>query len=256
MENWRELLLEAERALVSGRLGEALQCCDRASFLSGEARHRASLMRGRILLEIGDPLGALSAFESIARLEICDPEVDCARGVAHFELAQFPEAEAALRAAIRADPSLADGYYTLGLISEFLGTGEENHWFREARKIDPERFAPVCQLTNEEFQSIIEEAVSGMDEQFQDVLEQLPIVVAELPLVNDLHQLDPRISPLSLAMMVGAITEENSEERIQPVLFLFKRNVERAFRNRAEMVSATRAAIIGNFADALGLGPP
>ena len=94
-----------------------------------------------------------------------------------------------------------------------------------------------------------------MDDLFKVALEELPIVVAELPLVNDLHQLDPRISPLSLAMMVGAITESGPEEGIQPVLFLFKRNVERAFRDRDEMISATRAAIMGNFADALGLEP-
>lgn len=256
MENWEELLQKAEHSLTLGRVGEALQLCDRASFGPGAARYRAALMRGRILLELGDPLGALSTFESVARVDRPDPEVDCARGIALFELAQFPEAQAALRSALKMNPKLPDAYYTLALIAEFLGTGEEAHWFRKARELDPERFAPSVQLTNELFQTVIEDAVSDMDERFQKALEDIPIVVAELPLVNDLHQLDPKISPLSLAMMVGTVMENAGETAIQPVLFLFKRNVERAFHARDEMVSATRAAIMSNFADALGIEPP
>ena len=55
------------------------------------------------------------------------------------------------------------------------------------------------------------------------------------------------------ATRISTDQERGPEDGIQPVLFLFKRNVERAFRDRDEMISATRAAIMGNFADALGL---
>ena len=255
MEDWKELLERAEQSLLRDRPQEALQFCARASFGTDEGRYRAALMRGRILLEIGDPLGALSSFESIARLDSPDPQVDCARGIALFELAQFPEAQAALRAALRGDPNLPDAHYTLGLLSEFLGTGEEEHWFREARRLDPLRFPPCLQMTNEAFEVIIQEAVSELEEPVQKALEEVPIVVAELPLVNDLHQLDPQISPLALSMTVGTILEGDPENEIQPVLFLFKRNVERAFGEREQMVAATRAAIASNFEDGFGVTP-
>ena len=256
MVTWQELLKRAKHSLLMERPGEALQYCDRASFGSDEARYASVLVRGRILLEMGDPMGALSMFESIARLDYQDPEVDCARGRALFELAQFPESQAALTSALQVDAKLADAYYTLGLIAEFTGTGEEGPLFREARRLDPQRFFPNIQMTNDSFEALIHEAVAEMEEPFQRVLEQIPIMIAELPLVNDLHQLNPRISPLSLSMLVGAVVESGPDEGIQPVLFFFKRNVERGFSNRTGMISATRSAIISNFVDSRGLPLP
>ena len=253
MAQWEQLLKQAERHLEEGRPGDALQLCDRACFAGDDALYQSALMRGRILLEIGDTSGALSCFDSIASLETKDAEVDCARGTALFELAQFPEAQSALQSAIREDPNLADAHYLLGLIAEFVGSGEEGRWFREAYRIDPERFSPSPQLTNDEFSEVIEEAVSGMDESFQQALEQIPIVVAELPLVNELKHLEPVISPLSLAMVVGTIVDGYVDETVEPVLFLFKRNIERAFRDREGMISATRIAIQTHFSEALGV---
>lgn len=254
MEDWGQLLKEAERALLCGRPGEALQYCDRAAVGGEEARYSASLLRGNILLEMGDAQGALSSFEAVADPDASDPEIDCARGVALFELARFPEAEAALKSSIRQAPHLAQSYYTLGLIAEFSGKGEEARWFRQARDLAPEKFGHHKQLRNDDFQSMLEDALSGLPPALAEALEHIPIVVSELPLVNDLHQLEPPISPLALAMLGGATgVGEDGDERLEPVLFLFKRNIERAFTDRQDMMKATRHAVIEYFAEALGI---
>jgi len=253
MKNWQKLLRKAERALERGRVSEALQLCDQAAFENEESRYSAGLMRGSILLELGDAVGALSAFESLAKPESQDSEVDCARGMALFELARFPEAEAALRSAVRGGPHLAKAFHTLGLIAEFKGTGEEVRWFREARSLEPTRFGHRVQLSNAEFREMVEEAVAELPSDFVEIVEEIPIVVSELPIVNELNQLQPPISPLSLAMMVGAVrVEHGPADDLEPILFLFKRNIERAFPDPEEMKSATRRAIIRHFAEALG----
>ena len=162
MEEWGRLLKEAERALLGGRSGEALRYCERAAVGGEEARYSASLLRGNILLEMGDAQGALRAFESVADPDAADPEIDCARGVALFELARFAEAEAALKSSIREAPHLAQSYYTLGLLAEFAGKGEEVRWFRQARELAPEKFAHHKQLRTAAFQSMLEDALTGL----------------------------------------------------------------------------------------------
>ena len=234
-------------------MSEALQFCDQAAFFSEEARYSAGLMRGNILLELGDATGALSAFDSLAEPGQRDFEVDCARGMALFELARFPEAEAALKSAVSDGPHLAQALHTLGLIAEFKGSGEEVQWFREARLIEPDRYGHRAQLSNGEFRQRVEEAIAELPTDFIKVVEEIPIVVSELPIVNESYQLNPPISPLSLAMLVGvAVAEEARSQDLEPILFLFKRNIERAFPEKEGMKSAIRRAIIRHFAEMLG----
>jgi len=253
VSDWRELLEKAKSAIASGRTRQGLQFCDLAAVASEEARYDAALVRGSILLELGDAVGALSCYEMIADPVERDPKVDCARGIALFELAMLPEARAALRSAVRGEPDLAEAHYTLGLIAELAGSGHETVHFREARRLDPERFPADFQYSRTEFEEIIEEAVSELPVEIADSMADYPIIVAELPVVTEMRRMDPPISPLSLAVFFGITQHSPSgREEHQPGLLLFKRNVERAFRDREMMVAGLRQTVIEEFAQALG----
>lgn len=249
MTHWRNLLTQAKEVLAAGRTHEALQLCDRAAIESEDARYGAALIRGAIHLEIGDAAGALSAYQAVADLGKPDAELDCARGLAYFELAEIPEAEAAIRSALRIDNHLAEGHYTLALILELKGSREANTYFRRARELSPEQYPEDRSRTREEFEALLNGAASTLPEHVIEHIRQFPIVVADLPVLDELQKIQPRMSPQSLALVLGS--SEGSS--VQPCLLIFKRNVERAFRDEELIEAGIRLAVIREFTRALGL---
>ncbi|MBC7793227.1 MAG: metallopeptidase family protein [Clostridia bacterium] len=257
MTGWEDLLDEAEGLWQEGRHHDALQACDRAALQGEDARYYAAIMRGDILLELGDAPGALSSFESVADPDVADPDVDLSRGVALFELGRFAEAENALRSAQRGDANLAEAHYTLGLIAELQGTGAEAEHFRQARKLDAELYAPRPQIGREEFEKIVEEALESLPDRVAGVVRNVPVLVAELPHPDDLRLADPPLSPRSLGLFVGlpprAISSLDAPAIEQPTILLFKRNLERACRDRDELVREVNLTVVHEVGHALGL---
>jgi len=249
MTRWRNLLREAKDLLTAGRLHEALQLCDRAALESEDARYGSALIRGAIHLELGEPTAALSAYQAVADLSQPDAELDCARGLAYFELAQIPEAEAAIRSALSLDERLAQGHYTLALILELKGSREANQHFLRARELAPRQYPEDRSRTREEFEDILNRAAASLPEKVLEQLKQFPIVVADLPVLDELQKVQPRMSPQSLALVLGT----NFGNGAQPCLLIFKRNVERAFRQDELIEEGVRLAVIQEFTRALGL---
>ena len=243
---WQSLLGEA-RTLAPEHPLAALQLCDRAALLSADGRYRAALLRGDILLELGDAAGALSCYESIADIAKKDSEVDCARGLALFHLARFAESENALRSALRDDPDLAPAHFALGVMAEVAGTGKEIEHFRRARRLDPERFFSTPKLSNTEFEKVVEEALLGLSDELRDKLDEVLVLVAPVPRLEDLQHEDGSLSPLCKATKVALATsyygvvDEITPPR--PAILLFKRNVERVSRDREALVAAVAAAV-------------
>lgn len=259
---WEDLLDEAEATWADGRHHDALQLCDRAALQGEDARYYAALLRGDILLDLGDPAGALSSFESVADPEHHDPEIDLARGIALFELARFAEAENALRSALRGEPplpetGLAEAHHTLGLIYEIAGNGGEVEHFRAARRYDPERYPPPRQMSHEDFERVVEEALGELPETVKKAIENVPVLVAELPHPDDLRIAEPALSPRSLGLFIGpppgstSVLDAPSAER--PTILLFKRNLERACADRDQLIEEIRLTVIHEVGHALGL---
>ncbi|MBT6179653.1 MAG: hypothetical protein HOI23_20605 [Deltaproteobacteria bacterium] len=249
MTNWRNLLIQAKEILVAGRTHEALQLCDRAALESEDARYGAALIRGAIHLEMGDPAGALSAYQAVAELGKPDAELDCARGLAHFELAEIPEAEAAIRSALRIDERLAQGHYTLALILELKASRAADSHFRRARELAPGQYPEDRSRTREEFEVLLNRAASTLPTDVVEHIRKFPIVVADLPVLDELQKIQPRMSPQSLALVLGSA----EASPVQPCLLIFKRNVERAFRDEDLIEAGVRLAVIREFTRALGL---
>ncbi len=255
--DWRQILDRAEDAARDGRYDEALDLCNQAALVNEEARYFAGFLRGDTLLDLGDAAGALSAYDSVADPELIDTDLDCARGVALFELAMLPEAENALRSALRAEADVAEAYYTLGLIIEHTGKGGEEGLFRRARQLDPQRFPPPIHLSNEAFDQIVEEALNELPPRVMEATANIPVLVAELPSLADLRAASPPLSPASLGMFIGAPPSQVSvldpAEAQQPVILLFKRNLERAFPERDQLKEEIQLTVVHEIGHALGL---
>jgi predicted Zn-dependent protease with MMP-like domain len=253
---WELLLDEAESALQALEHHEALQLCDRAAQAGEDARYWAALLRGDVLLDMGDAAGALTTYEAVADPSVQDPELDLARGIALFELCRFAESEAALASALRGDDELAEAHYTLGLISEIKGSGREAEHFRRARRIDPMRYPAPASLSRNDFEQVVDEALAELPAQVKQVVTDIPVLIADIPHPDDLARADPPLSPLTLGMFVGVPPHERSlmdAPAEPPAILLFKRNLERAFPLRNDLIVELRKTVIHEVGHALGL---
>jgi predicted Zn-dependent protease with MMP-like domain len=256
--SWQALLDQAASALDEGRLHEALQLCDRAALGGVEAVYHAAMLRGDVLLDMGDPAGALTAYETAADPDVPDAELDCARGIALFELGRLAEADSALKSAVRGQPDLADAHYALGLVAEIVGSGEEIEHFRKARRLDPERFPAQLQLSREEFETMVDSALEQLPSNLKAALERVPVLIAELPHADDLKNSEPPLSPLALGMYVGpmlSLSELATDEPDvqQPAMVLFKRNLERAAVTKDALTHEIEHTLRHEIGHALGL---
>ena len=243
-----QLLQEAEAASLAGRPHDALQLCDKAALISDEGRYGAALMRGTILLDLGDAAGALSSYDSVADPQVPDAQLDCARGLALFELARLAEAENALRSAVRGEPTLARAHFALGLIAELMGNGEEAEHFRRARRLEPENYPPQRRTGVEAFQKAVTDAIDSLGDGPRAVLRKMSVLVAELPNPQDLLRQHPPVSPQAPCMIVGVLEakDDNAEElgEVEVGLLLFKRNLERMAQGPDELTHNVLQALL------------
>ena len=253
---WRALVDAARAHWQEGRWHEALQLCDRAALQGSAGRREAALLRGDILLAFGDAAGALSSYDSVAHPDEPDPELDCARGLALFDLARLAEAENALLSALRGDAGQAPAHHTLGLIYEILGNGLEVEHFRQARRLAPERFPSAPRLAAATFGTLVEAAAAQLPPALRAAMQRVPVLVAELPHPDDLRASDPPMSPQVLGMHVAVRRDGDEDwqgEVQQPAVLLFKRNLERACPEREALVAEIRATLLHELGALLGL---
>lgn len=253
------LVAAARAAVGERRIHDALQLCDRAALRSDEGRYLAARLRGDILLDLGDARGALSSYDSVAEPTVPDPELDLSRGLALFELARLAEADNALRSALRGKPDAAEGHYTLGLIAEMEGSGEQDGYFRRARLLAPGRYPASAKVRPEQFTLAVTAAVAKLDGPTRARLSQTPLLVAEYPNAADLARRSPPISPLAFVMRVAVRTVQvpgQPPDSSGTALLLFKRNIERAYPEAEAMVRAIGETLSAALEDEGDLGAP
>lgn len=255
-EAWQALLEQARGAWEQEQVHDALQLCDRAALLDDMGRYRAALLRGDILLDLGDAAGALSSYDSVAEPSVPDAELDAARGIALLELARFAEAENALTSALRGTPDNADVLFALGLIAEVHHSGREVEFFRRARKLEPERYAATPRLNPERFEAAVAEALQSLAPAMSTYMRQVPVLIADVPHPQEIRIVDPPVSPLSFGMWVDLSQGAGpSDELAAPHgrgLLLFKRNLERASPDRETLVAHIKAFVEEELEDTLG----
>ena len=207
------------------------------------------------LLDEDEPARALEALGGAERS--ADPALFFyLRAVAHFELARFePARDDALRA-VAVNRDLAEAHDLLARAYEYLGepTAAREH-ATEARALDPVAFPPPLELTDAEFQAIVERSLKELPGVFRRKLDEVPVLVDDLPRREILTAQDPPLPPDLLGLFVGRSLLERGHLDLPGVpeaIYLFRRNLLRSCADREELGREVRTTVRHEVAHLLG----
>jgi predicted Zn-dependent protease with MMP-like domain/Flp pilus assembly protein TadD len=205
-----------------------------------------ALLEASALRQLGDARGALERLGAAAG---ADPEVSLERG-----LALFAELERVAREA----PGEALAHHTLGLIAERRGDRREaERRLSRATRLAPDEFPPPAGLAAGAFDAVVEEALRAMPEPVRGYLANVAVAVEDIPAEADLVASDPPLSPSILGVFRGApLGQKGSMDpwsHFPSSIVLYQRNLERAARDRRELVEEIRATLLHEVGHFLGL---
>jgi predicted Zn-dependent protease with MMP-like domain len=144
----------------------------------------------------------------------------------------------------------------LALCADALGDFElADRYLREAERMDPEGWVFPPRLSEEELQDVLDEAIGKLEEDFQEALEETPILIEPMPRRELLAPTElAQTPPDMLGLFVGASRLERSGEdaSMPPSIHLFQRNLERACADRDDLVQELRVTLYHEIGHMLG----
>jgi predicted Zn-dependent protease with MMP-like domain len=214
------------------------------------------IVAAAVCLDEGEPAAALASLEGAERS--ADPALFFyLRAVAEFELIRFERARDDALRAVAVNRDLAEGHDLLARIGEYLGRPEEaREHAAAARAIDPVAFAGPLEMSEPEFASLVEESLKELSTAFRRKLDEVPVIVDDLPRREVLTAEDPPLPPDLLGLFVGRNLLERSHLDLPGVpeaIYLFRRNLLRACADREELMREVRITVRHEVGHLLGL---
>jgi predicted Zn-dependent protease with MMP-like domain len=228
------------------------------------------IVEAAVCLDEGEPGQALETLQSAERS--ADPALlFYLRAVARFELVRFEQARDDALSAVTVTPDLAEAHELLARIYEYLGQPE--HALKhadEARAIDPVAFTLPLEISDQEFQALVEESQGLVEAFFKEKLKEVPdhlrrrfsealdtpVLVVELPWREILTAEDPPLPPDLLGLFVGRSLLDRSHLDLPGVpeaIYLFRRNLLRFCADREELAREVRTTVQHELGHLLGL---
>jgi predicted Zn-dependent protease with MMP-like domain len=207
-------------------------------------------------LEANQPGHALAALAGAERS--ADPaRFFFLRAMAHHELSRFAEAEADALRALAVNPGDAAAHDLLSRVRDHLGDAEGAAEASEAAaELDPESFPEPLEMTDAEFDALVEKAIADLPDKIREKLDELPVLVQPLPSNDMLTETDPPLSPDLLGLFVGRHIFAQSHTAIPGApgaIFLFRKNLLRACHDGDELAREVRVTVQHEVGHLMGL---
>jgi len=207
-------------------------------------------------LEEGEPQQALAVLEGAERS--ADPaRFFYLRAAALHELARFAEAESDALRSVAVHPGYAVAHDLLSRVRDHLGDAEGAAEASEAAaELDPENFPEPLEVSDEEFDTLVEKAVSDLPEKVREKLEEIPVLVQPLPRPEMLNEESPPLSPDLLGLFVGRHIFAQLPTAVPGApgaIFLFRKNLLRACADRDELEREVRVTVQHEVGHLMGL---
>ena len=196
-----------------------------------------------VALEEGNPRGALESLKGAERS--ADPALFFhLRALAQYELGRFESART------DAERSLA----IHGELAEVFRDAREHA--DAAREIDPEGFGDPLEISDEDFDLVVEQTLQAMPEKIRREIEELPVLVQPLPSRDMLTSEDGTVSPDILGLFVGRPRTERSVADLPGApgaIYIFRRNLLRSCADLEELKREVRITVQHEVGHLLGL---
>jgi predicted Zn-dependent protease with MMP-like domain/Flp pilus assembly protein TadD len=255
--NRAELLIEE-----LGEYEQAIQYCDR--LLSGgpelprlDRANEAEVyyLKSKALFYLDDLEGALFLVRRAIQ-KVGDAGIYRAfEGQLSFELGRFGEARRQLEQAVALESDSAHAFYHLGLALERLGeAAEADRAFRQAHALNAEQYPLPFPVDDATFEKAAAEALADIPRSLREYVENVPILVEDFPSedVMRYHSVSPQI----LGLFVGVPRTEaavTTQALDQDRVILFKKNLEKVCRTRAELIEQIHVTVKHEIGHYLGL---
>jgi len=154
-------------------------------------------------------------------------------------------------------PDLPETHALLAKILEMLDehSAAEDH-ARLACDLDPDRFPMPLDVSDEEFDALVEKSLLELPGEVRKHLEELPVLVESLPSRSVLCAEQPPVSPDVLGLFVGRDLMERTHADLPGTpgaIYLFRRNLLRACTDREELAREVRITVQHEVGHLLGL---
>jgi predicted Zn-dependent protease with MMP-like domain/predicted negative regulator of RcsB-dependent stress response len=171
-----------------------------------------------------------------------------------FEQARFEEARKQLERAVSLNPEAAHAVYHLGLVLERLGEAEEAaRMFERAHTLDPELYAMPVEIDDETFERTAREALEDLPRSLRETAQRIPVLIEDAPSEEMLARLD--FSPQILGIFIGTPRTEaavTDQPRDLDRIVIFKKNLEKACRDREELIEQIKITVSHELGHYLG----
>lgn len=221
---------EPERAYAAARMAMTKAADDPVlHFLAGTA-----------LLDLDQPEDAAVELERAVSLDPEDAEFRAMLAQALFASCAFDRARTESDRAVALDPASADGLYVRAMVLERDGRqADADRDYRAAAKLAPDRFVMPTRMSRDAFEEVVAKAAAILPREFRDRLDDVPVVVEDVPAEAILFEETPALDPELLGLFVGTALPERTFGaagiEAPPRILLFQRNLERIASDRAEL---------------------
>jgi predicted Zn-dependent protease with MMP-like domain len=254
-----DLIRRAQNALDDDHFEEAEALGRRALMLQSDSLDARQVIASAVI-ELGGYEEAVVLLEEILAAEPDDLASLADLGLCLFEMARFERAEAVLARALAVDDSDPQSCYWMALCIERHGPGEypaADELFRRAHRSDPEAYPLPTRFSAEEFQEIVHEAIDELPPEARAYVLNgtLSIHVPDLPRDEELLSFDPPADPCLFGLYTGTPMPERSlaqAPQLPDVICVYKRNLERMFHHREDLVEEIRTTVLHEIGHFLG----
>lgn len=232
-ERFEEALEAIQAALASGD-GNALDL----TFLLGDA-----------YLSLGRAAEAEAQFRQVLEADPDCPSSRCWLAMSLFLQWRFDEAEPEAKLARSLPDAIVDAHVVYGSILERRERLDEAEaCFERAAALAPDKYPKPVRMTRQEFDRQVRLAARKLPRQFRQCLDRVPVVVQDLPDAALAEGPDrDEVGPDILGLFDGVPLPETSEldlAQAKPnTIYLFQRNLERAARDRDDLIEQIRITL-------------
>lgn len=252
-----ELLDLAEDALDHGDPHRGIALC--AQVLQAHPEHAGALfVTADAYRDLGFLVDAEQAYRRVTSIAADHAPAWSGLSVVLFDQLRFEEARRAALRSLRLDPLSAEASYIRGLLRERRGdlAGAERDFCRASR-VDPSAFPRPLPLTDESLHALVREAASTLHPAIQSYLEQVPILLEDVPSVEVCEQFEPPAPPselLGIFTPAGVVSPgKGAWSQLPSTIVVFRRNLQRLAVDPAQLLAELRITVFYEVGHYLGI---